>query len=95
MSDHIDRAISSCASSKFALRTLRSLGLRSQEFHLVARATTVTAASRSLQDASPAWWGFATEEQLVIAIPEFPNSGISGFFYIPKFRNFGNEIMGC
>src|SRR6218665_2760129 len=39
--DHIDRAVSSCASSKFALRTLRAHGLRPQELHLVARATTV------------------------------------------------------
>src|SRR6218665_3194933 len=59
MGDHIDRAVSSCASSKFALRTLRAHGLRPQELHLVARATTVA----SLQYASPAWWGFATEEQ--------------------------------
>src|SRR6218665_4163919 len=57
--DHIDRAVSSCASSKFALRTLRALGLRPQELHLVARAITVA----SLQHASQAWWGFATEEQ--------------------------------
>jgi len=38
--------------------------------------------------------------QLVIAIPEFLNSGISGLLYTPEFwqpefRNFGNEIMGC
>src|SRR6218665_2763374 len=59
MGDHIDRAVSSCVSSKFALRTLRAHGLRPQELHLVARATTVA----SLQYASPAWWGFATEEQ--------------------------------
>src|SRR6218665_400287 len=57
--DHIDRAVSSCASSKFALRTLRALGLRPQELHLVARAITVA----SLQYTSPAWWGLATEEQ--------------------------------
>src|SRR6218665_762556 len=59
MGDHIDRTLSSGASSKFSLRTLRSHGLRPQELHLVARATTVA----FLQYASPAWWGFATEEQ--------------------------------
>jgi len=53
MGDHIDRAVSSCSSSKFALRTLRSHGLRYQELHLVARATTVA----SLQYASLAWLG--------------------------------------
>src|SRR6218665_3297616 len=41
MGDNIDRAVSSCASSKFALRTLRAHGLGPQELHLVARATTV------------------------------------------------------
>src|SRR6218665_1109116 len=59
MGDHIDRAVSSCASLKFALRTLRAHGLRPQELHLVARATTVA----SLQYASPPWWGVGTEEQ--------------------------------
>src|SRR6218665_3651097 len=50
MSEHIDRIITSCASSKFALRTLRSHGL--QPIHLVTRMTTVA----SLLYASPAWW---------------------------------------
>ena len=59
MSDHIDRTLSSCASSQFALRTLRPHGLRSQELQLVARMTTVA----SLLYASPAWWGFTTAEQ--------------------------------
>ena len=57
--DHIDRAVSSCTSSKFALRTRRSHDLRPLELHLVARATTVA----SLQYTSSAWWGSATEEQ--------------------------------
>src|SRR6218665_931000 len=35
------------------------MSLRSQELHLVARATTVA----SLQCASPAWLGYATKEQ--------------------------------
>ena len=59
MSDHIDRTLSSCASSQFALRTLRSHGLRPQELQLVARLTTVA----SLLYASPAWWGFTTGQQ--------------------------------
>src|SRR6218665_1612647 len=55
MSDHkiIDRTLSSRASSQFAVRTLRSHGLRPQELQLVARLTTVA----SLLYASPAWWG--------------------------------------
>src|SRR6218665_997175 len=60
MGDHIDRAVSSCSSSKFALRTLRSHDLRSQELHLVSCMATTVA---SLQFASPAWWGYATEGQ--------------------------------
>src|SRR6218665_1147885 len=59
MSDHIDRTLSSCASSQFALRALRSHGLRPQELQLVARLTSVA----SLLYASPAWWGFTTAEQ--------------------------------
>src|SRR6218665_635937 len=51
LGDHIDLAVSSSASSKFALRTLWTHGLRPQELHLMARATTIA----SLQYASPAW----------------------------------------
>src|SRR6218665_3155692 len=54
MGDHIDRVIGTCAYTRFALRTLRSLGLRPLELHLVARMTSVA----SLMYASPAWWGF-------------------------------------
>src|SRR6218665_3427969 len=37
MSEHIDRIVTSCASLKFALRTLRSHGLQPTDIHLVAR----------------------------------------------------------
>ena len=44
-----------------------------------------------------------TVGSLVIATPQFPNSGFPYFcrhteileFWQPEFRNFGNEIMGC
>ena len=39
--DHIDRIITTCASSRFTLRTLRSHGLRQVELHLVARMTSI------------------------------------------------------
>src|SRR6218665_367725 len=54
MRAHLDRMLATCASSRFALRTLRSHGLRPVELHMVSRATTVS----SLMYASPAWWGF-------------------------------------
>src|SRR6218665_1013183 len=41
MGDHLDQLLSSCASSIFALRTLKSHGLRPPLLHQVARATTV------------------------------------------------------
>src|SRR6218665_4101377 len=47
-----------CASSIFALRTLKSHGLHPPLLHQVARATTVA----SLLYASLAWWGLATAE---------------------------------
>ena len=60
MSDHMDRTISSCASSQFALRTLRSHSLRPQELQLVARLTTVA----SLLFASPAWWALPPQSSV-------------------------------
>jgi len=54
MGAHLDRVLATCASSWFALRTLRSHGLRPGKLHVVTRATTVS----SLMYASPAWWGF-------------------------------------
>src|SRR6218665_1815771 len=61
MGDHLDQLLSSCASSIFALRTLKSHGLRPPLLRQVARATTVA----SLLYASSAWWewwGLATAE---------------------------------
>src|SRR6218665_1560247 len=58
MVEPLDQLISSCASSIFALRTLRAHGLRPPQLHHVAQATTVS----SLLYASPAWWGFASVE---------------------------------
>src|SRR6218665_372384 len=57
MSDHISLVLSACASSTFALRLLQTHGLKQDELHLEARATTVA----SILYASPTWWGFAGE----------------------------------
>jgi len=54
MSEHVSRVLSACASSTFALRFLRTDGLGSDQFHLVAMATTVG----SIMYASPTWWRF-------------------------------------
>jgi len=57
MGAYLDRVglLSTRASSRFALRTLRSHGLRPGEFHImVTRATKVS----SLMYATPTWWGF-------------------------------------
>jgi len=59
MGGHLDQLLSSCASSIFALRTLKSHDLRPPLLHQVTRATTVA----SLLYASPAWWGLATAEE--------------------------------
>src|SRR6218665_1877971 len=58
MSDHVSQVLSTCASSIFALRLLRTNGLTQDGLHLVERATTVA----SILYASHAWWGFAGEE---------------------------------
>ena len=55
MSDHVSQVLSACSSSIFALRLLRNQGLRRDQLHLVARATTIA----SIMYATPAWWGFA------------------------------------
>src|SRR6218665_4127108 len=56
MTAHLDQVLSSCASSIYTLRVLRSHGLCSQLLHRVAKTTTVA----SLMYASPAWWGFSS-----------------------------------
>src|SRR6218665_1772341 len=55
MSDHVAQVLSACSSSIFALRLLRNHDLRSDQLHLVARATTIA----SILYATPGWWGFA------------------------------------
>src|SRR6218665_869837 len=58
MGAHLDRVISNCASSRFALRTLKAHGLSPPELHLVMRMTTVS----SLMHASPSWWASPTRQ---------------------------------
>src|SRR6218665_1355158 len=55
MSDHVSQVLSASSSSIFTLRLLLNHGLRSNQFHLVARATTIA----SILYATPVWWGFA------------------------------------
>src|SRR6218665_3701749 len=53
MSDHVSQVLSACSSSVFALRLLRTHGLKRQVLHLLASATTIG----SILYAIPAWWG--------------------------------------
>ena len=54
MSPHLTEVVSSCASSMYALRVLRSHGLPPSAIQQVARMTTVA----TLMYASPACWGY-------------------------------------
>jgi len=56
ISPHLDQVLSSCASSMYALRVLRSHGLQPKMLHEVAKMTTIA----SLMYASPAWWGYSS-----------------------------------
>ena len=54
MAQHLTETLSSCASSMYAVRVLRSHGLPPLAIQEVARMTTIA----SLMYASPAWWGY-------------------------------------
>ena len=54
--DHLDHLLTSCASSVYALRMLKTHGLPQQQLNVVASATTMA----SLLYASPAWWGYTS-----------------------------------
>src|SRR6218665_2332098 len=58
MDIHVDTALTTCASSMYALRVLHSHGLPQQSLHEVAKMTAVS----SITYASPAWWGFTSAE---------------------------------
>ena len=55
MSTHASEILSSCSSSLYALRILRSHGLPPAALHEVARASTL---ARLIMYAAPAWWGY-------------------------------------
>ena len=57
--EHVANVISSSARSLYALRLLRSHGMRSEHLQLVFQATIIS----RLQYASPAWWGFTNSAQ--------------------------------
>ena len=60
MSDHIDAKIIKCNRSLYALKTLKAHGMPAAELKEVFRSTILS----SLLYASPAWWGFATEQNI-------------------------------
>src|SRR6218665_3589724 len=52
--EHLNKVLSSAASSIYALETLRIHGLTGKALHEVTRATTMA----QVMYASPAWWGY-------------------------------------
>ena len=56
MTTHVDNVLTSCSSSMYALRVLRSHGLTPSGLHEVTRMTTIA----HLMYASPAWWGYTS-----------------------------------
>src|SRR6218665_3257333 len=83
MGAHLDRMIANCASSRFALRTLRAHGLPPPELHLVTRMTTVS----SLMYASPSWWGFTDTSDRSRFERQLPSLRRAGFLP-PDFPSF-------
>ena len=59
MEEHVSLVVANCASALYALRLLRSHGMRNEDLQTVFQATVVS----RLQYASPAWWGFANAGQ--------------------------------
>jgi len=60
MTEHVDNLVSKAGQTLYALKTLQSNGLASQLLHNVCKATLI---SRSVY-ASPAWRGFASQQDL-------------------------------
>ena len=59
MEDHITFLTTSCARALYALRILRSHGMKGCDLQTVFQATVIS----KLQYASPAWWGFTNVSQ--------------------------------
>ena len=59
MEEHLSSVIAACARALYALRILRSHGMRNEDLMTVYQATVVS----RLQYASPAWWGFTNVSQ--------------------------------
>src|SRR5688572_969590 len=56
MTTHVDNVLTSCSSSMYALRVLRSHGLPPSALHEVTKMTTIA----HLMYATPAWWGYTS-----------------------------------
>src|ERR1043165_9268955 len=59
MTKHTEKVLTSSSSSLYALRVFRDHGMSTHAVHDVAMATTVA----HLMYASPAWWGYASENE--------------------------------
>ena len=58
VTEHIGTKITNCLNSLYALKTLKTHGMRRAQLTETFRATTLA----SLLYAAPAWWGFATSD---------------------------------
>src|SRR6218665_805820 len=91
MGAHLDRVIANCASSRFALRTLRAHSLPPPELHLVTRMTTVS----SLMYASPSWWASPTRQigrdsSATVTATHSQGPPLPGCAIIRSIRTFGS-----
>ena len=59
MEEHLSSVIASSAKALYALRILRSHGMKNEDLMTVYQATVIS----RLQYASPAWWGYTTVSQ--------------------------------
>ena len=73
MEGHVDRLLSSCGSSLYALSLLRAHGMQAEELQEIFRSKVLS----RLMYASQAWWGFAQS---------YRNAGMETTSHTTKFR---------
>ena len=90
MEEHLSSVIASSAKALYALRILRSHGMKNEDLMTVYQATVIS----RLQYASPAWWGYTTVSQRE-RLENFLRKSIKSGFYSTLSPSFTSICDGA
>ena len=89
VSYHVRDVICRCGQSLYAIKVLRSHGMKEEELRLIYKSVELA----KMSNASPAWWGYATAMggATVLKVGQFCERSEEKKFFDPHFLASGGQ----